>query len=180
MAILRSKTVKLTDKRVALMNEVLTSIRLIKMYAWEPTFEEKVKAVRQDEVKLLRKAAMVQSLITSITPSVTIMAIVVTFYVLTASGFQLSSTTAFTLFSIFTALQFTVGSLPYALRAIGEAKVSLNRLQRFLLLPEYERSSPKEDMDDKNEKGQQIMIRMKTANMAWVKPPKIEGAAKTL
>ena len=39
------------------------------------------------------------------------------------SGAELTAADAFTIFSIFTALQFTVGTLPYALKSIAEGKV---------------------------------------------------------
>lgn len=39
---IRVKTVKKTDKRVALMNEILNSLRLIKMYTWEDSFANKI------------------------------------------------------------------------------------------------------------------------------------------
>lgn len=38
----RIKTVKVTDQRVGLMSEILNSIRLIKMYAWEDSFANKI------------------------------------------------------------------------------------------------------------------------------------------
>jgi len=44
-----------------------------------------------------------------------------------ATGFPLTAPLAFTLFSIYSALQFTVGTLPYSLKCITEAKVSLDR-----------------------------------------------------
>ena len=34
----RRKSVKITDKRVRIMNEILNSVKLIKMYAWEASF----------------------------------------------------------------------------------------------------------------------------------------------
>lgn len=39
---LRHKSILLTDSRVRTMNEILNSIKLIKMYAWEESFEEKI------------------------------------------------------------------------------------------------------------------------------------------
>lgn len=38
----RWKTMLITDSRVRTMNEILNSIKLIKMYAWEDSFEETV------------------------------------------------------------------------------------------------------------------------------------------
>ena len=50
-SIIRRRVVVTTDKRVALMNEILTSIRLIKMYAWEEPFIEKIKELRSREIR---------------------------------------------------------------------------------------------------------------------------------
>jgi ATP-binding cassette subfamily C (CFTR/MRP) protein 5 len=72
-----------TDKRVALMNELINSIRLVKMYAWEKPFFDKIQSVRNDELKLLRRSAFLQSISFSVTPTITIIAAVVTFFCLT-------------------------------------------------------------------------------------------------
>ena len=36
-----------TDKRVQLMNEIISSIRVIKLYAWENAFKKLVEKARQ-------------------------------------------------------------------------------------------------------------------------------------
>lgn len=41
-AYFRSKSVNITDTRVRLMSEILESIKLIKMYAWEKHFSQKL------------------------------------------------------------------------------------------------------------------------------------------
>ena len=72
-----------TDKRVSLMNEVINSIRLIKMYAWEDSFNEKIQNIRLDEMRALQKTAFLQSISFSITPCITVVAAVVTIIALT-------------------------------------------------------------------------------------------------
>ena len=44
---LRSKTAALTDTRLRTMNEVITGIRTIKMYAWEKSFAELITRLRR-------------------------------------------------------------------------------------------------------------------------------------
>ena len=44
---LRFKAASLTDKRIKVMNEVITGIRVIKMYAWEYPFRDLVAAIRK-------------------------------------------------------------------------------------------------------------------------------------
>jgi len=43
----RLKAAKMTDKRVRVMNEIISGMRLIKMYAWEWAFHEHVKKIRK-------------------------------------------------------------------------------------------------------------------------------------
>ena len=43
----RLKAAKVTDKRVRVMNEIISGMRLIKMYAWEWAFHEHVKTIRK-------------------------------------------------------------------------------------------------------------------------------------
>ena len=53
-SIIRRRAVVASDKRVALMNEILNSIRLIKMYAWEEPFIEKIKGLRSAEIRYVK------------------------------------------------------------------------------------------------------------------------------
>ena len=43
----------MTDKRVKVMNEVISGIRVIKMYAWEYAFRDVVAAIRRYKTSLL-------------------------------------------------------------------------------------------------------------------------------
>ena len=44
---LRRQTAELSDKRIALMNELVSGIRVVKTQAWEQKYEEKVKRIRR-------------------------------------------------------------------------------------------------------------------------------------
>ncbi len=43
------------DQRVKLMDEVLNGMKVLKLYAWEPSFSEKLLATREQEVSALKK-----------------------------------------------------------------------------------------------------------------------------
>ena len=45
--LIRLKSARFTDKRVLIMNEVITGIRVIKMYAWEYAFKHVVSKLRK-------------------------------------------------------------------------------------------------------------------------------------
>lgn len=54
---LQIKQMKNKDERVKMMNEVLSGIKVLKLYAWEPSFEEQILKVRGKEIKVLKEAA---------------------------------------------------------------------------------------------------------------------------
>lgn len=54
---LQIRQMKNKDERVKLMNEVLNGIKVLKLYAWEPSFEAQVLRIRDKEIKVLREAA---------------------------------------------------------------------------------------------------------------------------
>ena len=51
------KVMKMKDKRVKLMNEILSGIKVFKLYAWETSFKDEVVKHRANEVKFLNKQA---------------------------------------------------------------------------------------------------------------------------
>lgn len=48
---------KSKDNRIKLMNEVLNGIKVLKLYAWELAFRDKVSSIRESELCVLKKAA---------------------------------------------------------------------------------------------------------------------------
>lgn len=57
---------KFKDSRIKLMSEILSGIKVLKLYAWEPSFLEQVEGIRQSELQLLRKGAYLQAISTFI------------------------------------------------------------------------------------------------------------------
>nr|CAD7428950.1 unnamed protein product [Timema monikensis] len=64
-AALRLKAALKTDERIRLMNEVVSSVRVIKMYAWEIPFSKLVSEARRKEMKELRATSYVRAIIFS-------------------------------------------------------------------------------------------------------------------
>jgi ABC-type bacteriocin/lantibiotic exporter with double-glycine peptidase domain len=47
------------DKRIKVMNEILDGMKVLKLYAWEPSFEAKVQEIRDEEVTTLKKMSYI-------------------------------------------------------------------------------------------------------------------------
>jgi len=48
---------KSKDNRIKLMNEILNGIKVLKLYAWELAFKDKVSKIRESELRVLKKTA---------------------------------------------------------------------------------------------------------------------------
>ncbi|CAG2176440.1 unnamed protein product, partial [Oppiella nova] len=58
----RLMTAQLTDSRLRLMNEIISGMRVIKMYAWEQSFAELVATSRKNEVHRLQMACFLKAI----------------------------------------------------------------------------------------------------------------------
>lgn len=152
-----------TDGRVRKMNEILSSIKLIKMYAWEESFEKEVAGIRKDEKSSMRKASYFENMNVSVTTICPAIATVITFLVHTAVGLPLDSADAFTTISIFNAMRFSLAIVPLAVRAIAIAAVSVRRLQKLLRV-----KNPEPYLLRGTDANAAIVL--KNASLSWVRP----------
>ncbi|XP_052104159.1 ATP-binding cassette sub-family C member 5-like isoform X3 [Mytilus californianus] len=157
---LRRKCISITDKRVQRMTELLNCIKLIKMYAWEKPFAKKISEIRKHERGYLERTAFVQSVSQSIAPMVPIVSgiFVITAHVMT--GNDITATQAFTLVAIFNAMRFSLGVIPFAIKALSEVRVSLDRCKSVLLMEEIKEYPTKIS-------NPHHMVVMKNASFSW-------------
>ncbi|CAB1429177.1 unnamed protein product [Pleuronectes platessa] len=52
---------KCKDKRLKSMNEILNGIKILKLYAWEPSFQTQVEGIREEELEVMKKFAYLSS-----------------------------------------------------------------------------------------------------------------------
>uniref|UniRef100_A0A665W9G1 ATP-binding cassette sub-family C member 5 n=1 Tax=Echeneis naucrates TaxID=173247 RepID=A0A665W9G1_ECHNA len=122
-AYFRKKCVAVTDRRVRLMNEILSCIKFIKMYCWENVF------VRSEERRILERAGIVQSLTVGVAPIVVVIASVCTFTLHMALGYDLTAAEAFTVVAVFNSMTFALKVTPLAVRSLSEGAVAVKRFQ---------------------------------------------------
>ncbi|XP_074269620.1 ABC transporter C family member 12-like isoform X1 [Silene latifolia] len=125
-----------TDKRVALMNEILSAMDIVKCYAWEESFQSKVQWMRADELSWLRKSQALGALNNFILNSIPVVVAVVSFGMFTFLGGNLTPARAFTSLSLFTLLRQPLTMLPSIITQVVNANVSLQRMEELLLAEE--------------------------------------------
>ncbi|KAG1674093.1 Multidrug resistance-associated protein 1 [Nymphon striatum] len=57
----QEKVMHLSDKRLKVTNEVLSGVKVLKLYAWENPFKDTIKDIRRQEVKMIIGCIMSQS-----------------------------------------------------------------------------------------------------------------------
>ncbi|KAJ7415101.1 Canalicular multispecific organic anion transporter 2 [Pitangus sulphuratus] len=122
------------DSRIKLMNEILGGIKVLKLYAWEPSFSEKVLDIRKNELRVLKKSAYLNSLSTFAWISAPFLVALTTFavYVSVDEKNILDAEKAFVSLSLFNILKFPLNMLPQVISNIAQTSVSLKRIQQFL------------------------------------------------
>ncbi|XP_072021820.1 ATP-binding cassette sub-family C member 5-like [Amphiura filiformis] len=134
----RQHCIKITDKRVRLMSEVITCIKLIKMYAWENPFSKQIGAIRDEERSALEKTGYIQSFSTGMPPVVTIMSASFTIILHTSLGYDIDVPQAFTYLALLNAIRIVITGTPVAAKAIAESLVAMPRVKELLLMQEME------------------------------------------
>ncbi|KAF7669999.1 hypothetical protein LDENG_00090130 [Lucifuga dentata] len=148
----RSKTAVLTDKRIRTMNEVVSGMRIIKMYAWEKPFAALVSEVRSKEISMIMKSSYLRGLNMASFFCASKIIVFVTFTLYVLLGNTISASRVFVTVSLYTAVRLTVTLFfPTAIEKLYEARVSIRRIQEFLMLDEITKSSsimPQEEKKD--------------------------------
>jgi len=124
------------DDRIKVENEVLGGMKIIKLYAWEAAFIDKIDDLRNDELKKLWSYKLF-GIVTRITWTVVpTLVSICSFAVYTALGNELTASTAFTALALFGILRFPLFMLPTSISNCVEAGLSLDRITSFLTAEE--------------------------------------------
>uniref|UniRef100_A0A4W4G3P7 ATP-binding cassette, sub-family C (CFTR/MRP), member 2 n=1 Tax=Electrophorus electricus TaxID=8005 RepID=A0A4W4G3P7_ELEEL len=125
---------KLKDKRMKIMTEILNGIKILKLYAWESSFEAQLQGIREKELKVMRNLAYLSSCSTFIFACAPALVSLATFavFVSVSPDNVLDAEKAFTSISLFNILRFPLAMLPMLISSLVQTVVSKKRLEKFL------------------------------------------------
>nr|XP_010972726.1 canalicular multispecific organic anion transporter 1 isoform X1 [Camelus dromedarius] len=141
------KNMKNKDKRLKIMNEILSGIKILKYFTWEPSFKNQVYDIRKKELKNLLMFGRLQSVIIFLLYLTPVLVSVITFsvYVLVDSNNILDAQKAFTSITLFNILRFPMSMLPMLISSMLQASVSIERLEKYLGGDELDTSAIRHD-----------------------------------
>ncbi|XP_035695292.1 ATP-binding cassette sub-family C member 9-like isoform X1 [Branchiostoma floridae] len=128
-----------SDTRMKHINETIQAIKLLKLYAWEQMFSDKVLDARNKEVKEMYKRAGWEILTSFITQATPVAATLISFGTYEFFNNQpLTAASAFTSLSLFNIMGFPLTVFPILLRTAINAAVATKRLKPFFESSEVE------------------------------------------
>uniref|UniRef100_A0A452GXC4 ATP binding cassette subfamily C member 2 n=1 Tax=Gopherus agassizii TaxID=38772 RepID=A0A452GXC4_9SAUR len=131
---IQMKNMKNKDQRMKIMNEILSGIKILKLFAWEPSFERQVGEIRVRELKGLLHFTNLQAFSIFIFSCAPFLVSVASFavYVMVDEKNVLDAQKAFTSISLFNILRFPMATLPLVISSLVQTAVSTERLERYL------------------------------------------------
>ncbi|KRF85629.1 multidrug resistance-associated protein 1 isoform X18 [Drosophila virilis] len=141
------RQMKYKDERVKLMNEVLSGIKVLKLYAWEPSFEKQVLDIRDKEIATLRATAYLNASTSFLWSCAPFLVSLVTFatYLLSNEANQLSVEKVFVSLALFDIMKLPLTIIPMLTVDIAETQVSVQRINKFLNSEELDPNNVQHD-----------------------------------
>ncbi|KAL4236836.1 hypothetical protein ACF0H5_005222 [Mactra antiquata] len=160
---LQKSILHLKGLRVRLMNEILCGIKVMKMYAWEFTFIQRINDIRKIEEKKLIQNAVLMAIGSSVANHCQFIVhfVLIAIYVGMSKDWYISSSVMFVSLSIIIVLKYPIVMMPTIMNTFVQAYVSLKRIEHFLC------SSDLDVMDMLLDKKSEYSINIQNGTFTW-------------
>ncbi|KAF9163969.1 hypothetical protein BGX20_001129, partial [Mortierella sp. AD010] len=132
------------DSRLRLTTELLSNIKIIKLYNWEIPLRKRIDDFRNKELKELKSLATIQSIRTTAFSSVTLLMGLFAFWAFAYYGGpnmtrgKLNSEVIFVSITLFGVMNRPLGLVAHTISKTIGTRVAMRRIKRFLLLEEID------------------------------------------
>lgn len=132
----RRKINKITDQRVSLTQEILSSVRFVKYFGWEGSFLDRLKEIRKREIHAIQVLLAIRNGINAVSMAMPVFASMLAFVTYSLSKHVLNPAPIFSSLALFNSLRMPLNLLPLVIGQVTDASASLGRIQDFLLAEE--------------------------------------------
>ncbi|KAG1809100.1 uncharacterized protein BJ212DRAFT_1484598 [Suillus subaureus] len=120
------------DKRMAVLNELISAVKFIKFFAWEDRWIKRTMEARGVEMNWMVKARINSVMFTVIWTSAPILVSLISFFTFVYQGNQLTVSVAFTSIALFSMIRQPLGVIPAWIVQILQTGVALKRIETYL------------------------------------------------
>ncbi|XP_019893676.2 probable multidrug resistance-associated protein lethal(2)03659 [Musca domestica] len=158
-SVLRLRTALRTDERVRMMNEIISGIQVIKMYAWEIPFGKMVQYARLKEMNAIRYVNYIRGILQSFIMFLTRISVFASLVGFVLLGKLLTAEKAFIITAFYNILRNTMTIyFPMGISQFAETMVSFKRIQKYMMHEETKVRDRSQDVDCENNKLQPTAI----------------------
>ena len=125
---LQTKLMEHKDERIKIINEILNGIKVIKLYAWELSFMNRIFNIRNKEIKKNFQINYFDLILNFFVTTAPLLVSLATFaiYVLTDEKHILDAQKAFVSLTLFNLLRFPLGMLPVLFNDIVAVNIKIS------------------------------------------------------
>ena len=127
---------KITDQRVTLTQEIISSVRFVKYFGWEMSFISRLGEIRDREIGKVSFLLSIRNGIMAVSMSIPIFASMLAFITYSTTMHNLNPAPVFSSLALFNALRIPLNLLPMVLGQVVDANASLARIAEFLAAEE--------------------------------------------
>ncbi|KAI8850822.1 P-loop containing nucleoside triphosphate hydrolase protein [Chytridium lagenaria] len=148
---LEGLSLKATDGRVRLTTEMISGMKIIKLFSWEDSFVSRILEIRATELKRQFTVVMLSAIFYGLTYVIPSLVAIIAFSIFSIiPGNSLSPDIVFPALALINLLRVPMLELPETVTFGVEAYVTMGRIARFLAAPELEAPRLAEDDSERN------------------------------
>ena len=155
---------KITDQRVSLTQEIISSVRFVKYFGWETSFLDRLAAIRTREIDKISFLLSIRNGIMAVSMTMPIFASLLAFITYSETHPALQPGSIFSSLALFNALRIPLNLLPMVIGQVVDANASLTRIQEFMDAEEVSDEATW-DLESKN------AITIEKADFTWERTP---------
>ncbi|KAJ6714386.1 ABC TRANSPORTER C FAMILY MEMBER 10-LIKE [Salix viminalis] len=152
------------DRRLKAITEALANMKILKLYAWETHFKNVVDGLRKEEFQWISGVLWQKGYHMVLFWSSPVVVPAITFWACYLLGIPVSASSVFTFLACLRIVQEPIRLIPDVAGVFIEAKVSLDRIVKFLEAPELRSSITRQKLNGE-ELDQSILIR--ATEISW-------------
>lgn len=135
MNLARRRIAMLTDRRLRFLQETIMGIRVVKCYAWEPIFQERLLEYRSEEIRAIFRWRLLGSLAILLNVGVPAFSAVIGFVLSSYETQKIDGSVIWPSLIYFNLLDLPLSNMPTMTNLSVDAFAALNRIQDFLRTP---------------------------------------------
>ncbi|KAK5164037.1 ATP-binding cassette transporter yor1 [Saxophila tyrrhenica] len=127
---------KITDQRVSLTQEILSSVRFVKYFGWETSFLDRLGQLRDSEIGKISFLLSIRNGIMAVSMTMPIFASMLAFITYSQTHADFSPAPVFSSLALFNSLRIPLNLMPMVIGQVVDGLASIARIQEFLAAEE--------------------------------------------